>query len=109
MEEFALAALGLLFGIVLCLLSFAAYLLYRQAVRAQEEASAAIRLVKTSFVENQQAISALKLEVTSALTRLDASAMHEASLLIQRTQRQFARSVDQFMKLLHSQEGASQI
>lgn len=96
-------------GITLALLSFAAYLLYRAATTALDHTQNSEKNLVAILSRNQLAVEKLESSVTSALTRVDASAMHEASLLIQRTQRQFARTTDQFMKLLYSQEGAAAI
>lgn len=109
---FALATLvfiGFLFGCALCLLLCATYLLYTRATHALDHTQNAEKNLIAISSRNSLAIEKLESSLLSALSKLDAHEMREASFLIQRTQRQFARTTDQFMKLLYSQEGAAQI
>lgn len=106
---FTLIFLGFSAGVVLCLLSVAGYFLHRAAILALDHTQNAEKNLIAISSRNSLAIEKLETSLFAALSKLDAHEMREASFLIQRTQRQFARTTDQFMKLLYSQEGAAQI
>ena len=88
MEILAISILAFVSGICLCALLSSAFLLYRAAATQRELSLASAQRLGDIAQENLQAMHALRLELTSALTKLDASRMHESSQLIQQTQRQ---------------------
>lgn len=105
----SLVALGLALGIVLCLISVAAYLLYT-AAKTLAANSAAASLSLADLVRNLTTqLQHLRTEVSAALTKLDAAQLHEASLQIRRDANRLARTVAMLYKLALSQDGASAI
>lgn len=109
MESLALGALGLLFGVVFCIIAFSAYLLYQAAKKQQELSLAEAKRMGEIAQENFRAIDQLRLEVSAALTRLDATQLHDAATQIRRSSAKLARTVGMLYKLTLSQEGAGAI
>jgi hypothetical protein len=108
-EVFAFGSLGLLLGIVLCLLSFSAFLLYRAATTQRELSLLEAKRMGDLAQENFRAIDALRLEVSAALTKLDAAQLHESAIQIQRSGARLARTVAMLYKLALSQDGSAAI
>jgi hypothetical protein len=106
MESLAFSLIGLVFGIVLCLIAFSAFLLYRAARDLRGQASLQDTRLVQLLTQNSQEIHALKTEVSAALTKLDAAQLHEAALSIQRSALRLARAVGMLHKLAFAQEGA---
>jgi hypothetical protein len=106
-EPFAFAALGLLLGVVLCLIAACAYHLYASARKMQAETELSTKLSNELIRSNTSAISRLDDRVSSALTKLDAAQLHEASLSIQRSALRLARAVGMLHKLAYAQDGAT--
>lgn len=109
MESLALGALGLLFGVVFCIIAFSAFLLYQAAKKQQELSLAEAKRMGEIAQENFRAIDQLRIEVSAALTKLDATQLHDAATQIRRNSAKLARTVGMLYKLTLSQEGSAAI
>jgi hypothetical protein len=105
LQTFGLLAAGILLGLVFALLAVAAYQLYSASARLNQYTKSAIDTVAHSLSSNSTQMQHLRTELMAALTRLDAAQLHEASLSLQRTSRQFARTTAMLTRLAYAQEG----
>lgn len=110
MTSLGIAAVGflcLLLGLVLSLLAFAAFLLYRSAKDIHLAAESIAQAATAQIQNNSSQIKELRLEVSAGLKKLDATSLQEAAISIQRTSKNLAVTTTMLYKLVLSQEGSS--
>lgn len=101
MAPLGLAAVGLLFGILLTILAVAVVALLYAAWQQRSEATAARTLINQVIARNTAAIDKLRGEVDLSLSRMDAERLYEASHAVQNGVRSLQQSTSTLSKLLH--------
>lgn len=100
MNDLALIAIGLLFGIVLAVVMIAAAFLFWTAIQMRKEASEAKRDVAKAMRECTQAITEIRIEVANSLAKLNPDRVDEAYAGIVKSHRTLSGIVGQLNKIV---------
>jgi hypothetical protein len=102
MNELALIAIGLLFGVVLSVVAIAAGTLFYVSVQMRRESTEAKRDVAAAIQLNTIAIDKMRGEVGLALSQMDAQRLYEASVAIQKVSKLLHGTVSQLNKVVYA-------
>ena len=100
MNELALIAIGLLFGVVLAVVAIAAGFMFYTAIQMRRESTESKRDTVEAIRLNTIAIDKMRGEVGLALSQMDAQRLYEASVGIQRVNKNLMASVAQLNKIV---------
>lgn len=100
MNDLALIAIGLLFGIVLAVVAGAAGFLFWTAIQMRKEAAESKKEVSAAIKSNTVAIDKMRGEVALALGQMDAQRLYEASVGIIGAKKQLTAIVNQLNKVV---------
>lgn len=100
MNDLALIAIGLLFGIVLAVVMIAAAFLFWTAIQMRKEAADAKRDVAKAMRECTQAINEIRIEVANSLAKLNPDRVDEAYAGIVKSHRTLSGIVGQLNKIV---------
>lgn len=104
-NELALISIGLLFGIVLAVVTVASGFLFVTAARMRRESNDAKREVSEAIRLNTLAIDKMRGEVGLALSQMDAQRIYESSVAILGARRELAGVVTQLKKIVYAVPG----
>lgn len=90
MNDLALLAIGIGFGLVLALVAAMTYSLYSSARALRQDLAAAVANLTTAAANSAQSIQQLRHDLTAALARLDGDRIYAASVSLQRTAKSLA-------------------
>lgn len=100
MNDLALIAIGLLFGIVLAVVAGAAGFLFWTAIHMRKEAGESKKEVSAAIKANTVAIDKMRGEVALSLSQMDAQRLYEASVGIIGAKKQLTAIVNQLNKVV---------
>ncbi len=102
MNDFALIAIGLLFGIVLAVVAVAAAFLFYTAIHMRRESAEAKKEVSAAVKSNTAAIDKMRGEVALALGQMDAQRIYESSVAILGAKKELNSVVSQLKKIVYA-------
>lgn len=105
MNDFALVALGLLFGTILAVLGCAAYAMFSAAKSQREDTAVAHKAIVDRLSQVSLSIDKLRAETSLALSRMDADRLHDTAITLQSAAKTLTGSVNSFQRLLFAQAG----
>lgn len=94
MNDLALLAIGIGFGLVLALVAAMTYSLYSSARALRQDLAAATANLTTAAANSAQSIQQLRHDLTAALARLDGDRIYSASVSLQRTAKSLAATTN---------------
>lgn len=103
MNDLALICIGAGLGLVLALVAVMTYGLYSANIQSRRDTAASHKTIADWLQKNYAENTRLRLEVTTALSRLDAEQLRASSLAIQRSAKLLAGQVDQLQKVVFAQ------
>jgi len=104
MNDLALIAIGLLFGIVLCVVGVAAAFLFWTAIQMRKESADSRKETTAAIKSNTVAIDKMRGEVGLALSQMDAQRLYEASVAIVGAKKQLAQIVAHLNKVVYASQ-----
>ncbi len=102
MNDLALIVIGLLFGLVLAVVSGAAGFLFYTAVQMRKENADTQRQTSSVIADNTSAIDRMRGEVSTALTQMDAQRLYEASVAVQKNSKQLSQIIGHLNRIVFS-------
>lgn len=102
MNDLALIVIGLLFGLVLAVVSGAAGFLFYTAVQMRKENADTRRQTSSVIADNTSAIDRMRGEVSTALTQMDAQRLYEASVAVQKNSKQLSQIIGHLNRIVFS-------
>jgi hypothetical protein len=99
-NELALIAIGMMFGMVLLFVGIAAAFLFYTAVQMRKESAESKKSVTASLKSNTAAIDLLRSEVALSLSRMDAERLYEASVSIQKANKRLEQTAQMLSKIV---------
>lgn len=100
MNDLALIAIGMMFGMVLLAVGFAAAFLFYTALQMRKESAESKKIVTTSLKTNSTAIDLLRSEVALSLSRMDAERLYDASVSIQKANKRLGQTAQMLSKIV---------
>ena len=100
MNDLALIAIGMMFGMVLLLVGIAAAFLFYTAVQMRKESAESKKSVAAALKANTAAIDLLRSEVALSLSRMDAERLYEASVSIQKANKRLGATAQMLSKIV---------
>jgi len=109
MNDLALLAIGIGFGLAIGLVAVMVFVLYRTATSFSRTTNAALSHSADALAANKLAMQQLRGEVSVGLSKIDAEKMYSASLQLQRLVKSLGQQVDTMQKALYAQPPAPAI
>lgn len=103
MNDLALLAIGIGFGVGIALIAAMVYALYSANVQLRRDTASSHKTISDWLQKNYSENTKLRLEVTTALSRLDAERLYDASVSLQRLVKSLALQVDTMQRAIYAQ------